>query len=275
MRILASVLVAALLTPCAVTAQTGTADGVKALFRGDYTTAVRILRRLAEDAAEPDPIAQFFMATLYDAGLVVSRNEFQACGLYLEASKRTNPLQPQALALATLIHQDYVLPRELCEASAAGLWREPATESLTLGPDYWVRIDGSGFTIGEKGMEKTTPMALGGAGWMYLPARHTRVDIAGRLAPRHFIELLVWMPDALSRRPEKWALTWFVYEVVGTDVYRVPGDGLVTTVAAAEPPASFVAPDVARIEVTSAGEVRRVVHGQNARSILVPSAEAR
>ena len=45
--------------------QTGTADGVAALARGDYQRAVEILKPLAEDWRTDDTAAQFFMAGLY------------------------------------------------------------------------------------------------------------------------------------------------------------------------------------------------------------------
>src|SRR5690349_12236254 len=45
-------------------------DGVRALIRGDYDTAVRILRPLA-DRADPDPTAAFFMGIAYHSGLGV------------------------------------------------------------------------------------------------------------------------------------------------------------------------------------------------------------
>jgi hypothetical protein len=43
-------------------AQTTTEDGIRAMLRGEYQVAVRILQPLADDAARPDPVAQFFLA---------------------------------------------------------------------------------------------------------------------------------------------------------------------------------------------------------------------
>jgi TPR repeat protein len=51
-----------------VSGQTGTADGVVALARGDYRRAVEILRPIAEDWRSDDTAAQFFMAGLYETG---------------------------------------------------------------------------------------------------------------------------------------------------------------------------------------------------------------
>lgn len=48
----------------AASGQTGTADGVAALLRGDYQRAAEILKPIAEDWRSEDAPAQFFMAGL-------------------------------------------------------------------------------------------------------------------------------------------------------------------------------------------------------------------
>jgi TPR repeat protein len=83
-----------------VIAQNGTADGVRALVRGDYASAARILKPLAETDRDPDPIAQFFLATIYDRGNGVPPDQIRACGLDLKAAAVPNALAPQAAALA-------------------------------------------------------------------------------------------------------------------------------------------------------------------------------
>jgi TPR repeat protein len=62
-----------LAAPCAAAAQT-TSDGVRAFLRGDYQAAARILQPLADAVPEPDPLAQYFMAMLYDSGRGVMRD---------------------------------------------------------------------------------------------------------------------------------------------------------------------------------------------------------
>ncbi len=59
-------------------AQTTTEDGIRAMVRGDYQTAARILRPLADDTLRPDPVAQFFLAFLYETGEGVGRDESRA-----------------------------------------------------------------------------------------------------------------------------------------------------------------------------------------------------
>src|SRR5689334_10885988 len=79
MRPVHGIALAVFLAPAIVAAQSSTADGVQALLRGDYEAAARILKPLAENGAQPDPIAQFFLASLYEAGRGVARNQLRAC----------------------------------------------------------------------------------------------------------------------------------------------------------------------------------------------------
>jgi hypothetical protein len=61
-------------------AQTSTADGLAAMLAGDYANAARIFGPLAEDASPPDPLAAFFLATLYHGGFGGHRDNVRACG---------------------------------------------------------------------------------------------------------------------------------------------------------------------------------------------------
>jgi TPR repeat protein len=135
MRYQLGVLVIALLTPSLAAAQSTTADGIAALARGDTAAAVRILRPLAE-SSEPDPLAQFFLATMYSSGSGVALDEFRACGLYLQSATAANPLASQAMTLADAILQMTSPPfRELCSAATAEVGREPPLARLAPGPD--------------------------------------------------------------------------------------------------------------------------------------------
>jgi hypothetical protein len=90
--------------PAVAGAQTTTADGVYALLRGDYVTAVRILKPLA-DSRDPDPTAQFFMAIAYESGLGVARFDFRSCRYYLDAVKPANPFMTASAALGESLRQ--------------------------------------------------------------------------------------------------------------------------------------------------------------------------
>ena len=69
-----------------VSSQTGTADGVAAMARGDYQRAVEILKPIAEDWRSKDTVAQFFMAGLYESGHGVLADPLRACALYARAA---------------------------------------------------------------------------------------------------------------------------------------------------------------------------------------------
>ena len=143
-------------------------DGVKAIARGDYAAAARILRPLAENTPNPDPAAQFFLAMLYQTGSGVRTNTLHACTLYLQASKTPNPFSSQAAALGHLI-LDTIPPLDFC---AADEWREPEAVTFTLGPDHRIRVDATGTTISYRGEERYTQGHFGEAGW--IPLRYTR-----------------------------------------------------------------------------------------------------
>ncbi len=63
-------------------AQSTTEDGIRAMLRGEYQVAIRILQPLADDATRPDPVAQFFLAILFDTGHGGGANQPRGCGLF-------------------------------------------------------------------------------------------------------------------------------------------------------------------------------------------------
>src|SRR4029450_5460825 len=140
--------------PNVAAAQTTTRDGVQALLRGDYQTAARILRPLAEDSPQPAPVAQFFMATLYAAGNAVARRDLKACGLYLSASTPANPLMNQALQLVRTFQEQSVRASvQLCTLIRADDYGQLPSASFDLGPDHRITIDRSGATISYRGTQ--------------------------------------------------------------------------------------------------------------------------
>ena len=107
------------------------ADGIAAIHEGDYGAAVRILRPLVEDPSGADPLAEFFLATLYHSGKGVIGDEFRACGLYLRAAVPTNPFASQSRTLALDIHQDHPLARSECAASLNRSSEPPAAAAAS------------------------------------------------------------------------------------------------------------------------------------------------
>jgi hypothetical protein len=270
MRLHRILLVLALTVPSAAAAQTSTVEGVQAIVRGDYASAARILRPLAEAAREPDPLAQFFLATLYETGEGVARNHIRACGLYLKAAAVSNPVAGQSAALAAAIYEQSPTTRDLCVAASMGTWFEPVPAAFTLGPDHWVKTDHTGFTVGYRGTQKRAAMGWGGVDWIFLPTRYTRLAVTRPVAmERHFVEFFVWMPVEGST-PTAWALTWFVHEVVGVDVLPVAGDGFVLSAVAPLPPSASSAEQFGVIRANADGDAERIVLGVNPRTVVIP-----
>jgi hypothetical protein len=275
MRFLVSVVAVTLLTPGLAGAQAGTSDGIQALIRGDYATAVRILRPLAEDTPTPDPVAQFFMAALYQSGLGVASNSMRACGLFLAAGKPSNVVLSQSLALAASIHTNVPVMVELCSAASLGDWRSPPHASFTLGPEHLVTLDDMGLTVSYNGTQKKPRIDWGGPGWQFLPTRHTPLDVSKPIATRrHFIEFFVWIPDKASD-PPVWRLQRSLFEVVGLEFVHVLGDGRLATIAAATPSTSSDDRVLARLQVNADGEVEEVVSGESPRTRVIPYPELR
>lgn len=275
MRLSHLVLVATVLVPSAAGAQTTTADGIKAIARGDYANALRILQPWAEGSSQPDPLAVFFLATLYESGRGVAMNPIRACSLYLRAATPTNPLMAQSLALAKRIHQDVPFMRERCSAATVGLWRDPPAVSFALGPNHTVHFDQEGFVASYNGTRKVAALTLGGAGWTFLPTRHTQVDVTRPVAARrHFIEFFIWMPNAVAATPT-WELQWAVFEIVGTDTIAVQTGGPMASIIATQPPTDDAIEALAQIRVDANGAAEWAILGPTPRRAVIPDRGSR
>jgi hypothetical protein len=245
------------LAPSMAQAQNSVSDGVQALVGGDYQNAARILRPLAEETAQPDPLAQFFMAMLYASGLGVDASQTKACGLYLAAARPENPLANQSLMVARSLQEQWSqvggrLGAQLCSSVAQGD-RGLATVTFELGPGHRVTIGETGATVTYDGAEHRTIMHNGGPGFVYLPVQHTVLTVSSPASGlRHFLQIFCWYRSPLD--PGTWNLGWSLMEVVKADLIPVTGDPKVTTVTAAEPPASFDVESVLRLNVGEQGE---------------------
>ena len=249
-------------SPVAAAAQTSTADGVHAFLRGDYETAAAILRGHAEHAPQPDPIAQFFLATLYDSGRGVTRNQQRACGLYLSAGSTANPLMPQALDIADAIREPWsTAARDLmCAPATTHPWSEAQPASFSLGPRHSVRIDASGTTIAFEGVERRTMGQNGGPGLVFLPAQYTPLDVSQPVVVRrHFIQFFTWHRNDASDT-STWSLGWLLEEIVGAEMFMITGDPRLTIVTALEPPAAIDTARAVSVRVNASGEAEWVIN---------------
>ena len=258
-----------LLVPRLAGAQTTRDDAIGALARGDYETAARILRPLADNAAQPDPAAQFLLAILYDTGRGVARDGSRACGLFLDAAKPANPFMQQASQLSNLAREQFGPAASMLCVSGA-VWTDHPPVVLTLGPNHSVTITDTGATVVYNGTENHS---FGGLfpGMVAVPARYTPLDVSSPVrARRHFIQSFFWSPD-IPARPSNWTLGLMLSEAVGKDLVFIAAERSLVTVAGARPPASFDFGSVAQVRLTAGGEAEWVISGgTNPRSGIVP-----
>ncbi|HEY3885259.1 MAG TPA: hypothetical protein VGL62_08640, partial [Vicinamibacterales bacterium] len=113
-------------------AQSTTEDGIRALLRGDDLAAARILSPLAYTDVHPDPVAQFFLAVMYETGRGVGRS-LTACSLFVRAAVPANPFMEQSETMAAAIGAELGEPlaAKLCVAKDPGL---PLPSSSGPGP---------------------------------------------------------------------------------------------------------------------------------------------
>jgi hypothetical protein len=268
-RLRSALLLFALLLPSAAAAQS-TADGVRALLRGDYGTAARILQSFAEGSSTPDPIAEFFMAWLYETGHGVGLSQIRACGMYLRSATPANPFMAQALVLADRIHDNRQFMRDLCVAASTQAWGTPQPVAFMFDRDHWGAIDEFGFTVGYHDLQQRATEELGGPGWVFLPARHTQFDVTVPVTTRrHFVEFFFWAPASVADRPA-WALHWWIHEVKGVEVFTVDSGGVIATVEGTRPPAAFAIDDIAALRLNADGQVEWIVPGPNPRGGIIP-----
>jgi hypothetical protein len=252
-----------------VLAQTTTADGVQALIRGDTRAALRILQPLAEGTPTPDPIAQFFLATIYESGIGRRADRLRACGLYRSAAKPENPLASQALQLSQAMRDQMgPLADSFCSARA---WRTAPPTSFALGADHSVRFEQDGATVYYKGSERRTSWQMGGNGWVFPPMRYSPLDVSTpSAARRHFIESFVWMPRETGDQTT-WSLAWMLMEVSGAELSTVTADPQILTVTSLEPPRPFDPSSVVRLSLDANGEPQwAIVSGPKQRSSVIP-----
>ena len=219
-------------------AQTATVDGVAALLRGDSQRAVEILKPLAEDWRARDPVAQFFMAGLYESGNGVPVDPLRACALYARAAAgdHENPFGQEASRLfGASISRGLEFDHE-CQ-TLANVGFDNGFEPLTvdLGPGHFVEWKLSAAVVTYDGATKRVDMPLPIVpGARFLPLRYTKLDTGPtRTLPRHFVEVFVWHP---STKDGPWDLRWYVFEIVRDEIITIEGSDPLTTAQGKVPP---------------------------------------
>jgi hypothetical protein len=224
----------------AASAQSGTADGVAALARGDYQRAVEILKPLAEDWQSQDAASQFFMASMYESGHGVPADPLRACALYARAaSKNQDPFSHQAntLFVASMARgQEFNEECQLLATVGFDTGFEPVT--FDLGPGHFVEWTLRGATVTYEGRTKRQSMLLAEPGARFLPLQHTELATGPtRSVTRHFVEVSLWSPVRKSGHwTGQWDLQWHVFEIVRDEIVPIDTPQPLLTIDGDAPP---------------------------------------
>ena len=257
-------------------AQTAAADGVQAIVRGDYQTALRILTPLAEDSTQPDALAQFFLAAIYDAGAGVPRNMMRACGLYSSAGDGATPFAALARDIADTMFDPSVIRNRrmvICPPATTHPWGDPLPATFKLDDVQTLHVDGNGIVITVDGVPHRVHTTIGAPGAVYLPTRYTALDVLGPSPRRrHFIEWFIWRRDDPAGSAT-WSLAWLLQEVVDADLRTIAHDESLTTSTAQQPPTNIDLTRAVVLRVNSDGDAEWVVPDPAApRGGIIPDA---
>jgi hypothetical protein len=244
--------------------QSTTEDGLRATLRGDYRTAIRILRPLADDSARPDPVAQFLLAILYDTGH--GGDNIRACGLFLRAATPANPFMEQSSTIGTLLRDQ--LGGLMCVADER--WQGGPPKSFVLGPDHRIVFADTSITVTHGDQEQRTMLRLP-PGAAFLPIQYTPLAVSRpNVARRHFFQWLAWTPDTTGN-PSSWTLSWSLSEVVGDQWIVITGESKLAVVAGPTPPASYDAAGLVQLRVNASGEAEFSIGGVSSpRTEVIP-----
>lgn len=240
-------------------AQATTEFGIRAMLGGDYQAAIRILQPLADNAARPDPVAQFFLAILYDAGHGGGANKASACGLFVQSAAQAHPFSEQSAAIAAIMREHLgALASMLC-APGEKFQSAPA-QSFVLGPDHRVVFEDTSIRVIHGDQEQRAGFMVG-ASTVSLPFQYTPLDVTQPVAARrHFFQWFGWVPDR-PPNPTSWTLGWILHEVVGDRLIPITGEKSVVVVSGRTPPASYPFGDVVRLRVNVSGEAEFTISG--------------
>jgi hypothetical protein len=271
MRLGTCVALAAVLAVAATpaTAQSTTEDGVRAVLRGDYKAAVRILRPLADDFERPDPVAQFFLAVLYETGHGVKADMSRACGLFSRSASHGHPFSEQAAVVARNM-RDQLGDAVSLMCVANETWQGGPPQSIALGPDHQIVFTDTSVTV-TYGEQETRTFWKQPAEAFILPIRYTPIAVTRPVVgQRHFLQFFQWMPDE-SAKPSSWTLTWALSEVVGDQWLLITYEKSLAVVAGSARPELLNIKDLVRLRTTAKGEAEFTIgDGLSARTEIIP-----
>ena len=250
-------------------AQSTTEDGIRAVVRGDYQAAARILRPPAEDVERPDPVAQFFLGIVYRAGQGVQYDEGRACGLFLRSAARQHPFAEQAAAIAEDMRKQLGAGASLlCIANES--WQGGPPQSFLLGPDHRIVFTDTSITVTNGDQEQRGSILIPREA-VALPIQYTPLTVSKPLATRrHFFQWFQWTADR-AINPSSWTLGWTLIEVVGDHWIAFTGERHLASVNGSAPPESLDVTRLVRLRVNANGEAEfEILGGASPRTEVIP-----
>lgn len=274
MRTCARLVCAVTLAAMPAAAQSTTEDGIRAMLRGDYQAAARILKPLADDESRPDPVAQFFLAIMYDSGSGVSRDNGRACGLFTRAAASSNPFTEQASAIADRMRDELGSGASIVCVGQEH-WGDGPPQAFDLEPGDRIVFASTSITLTHAGQEQRTPMVMP-TGLMVMPIRYVPLDVRQPVAVRrHFFIWSGWMPDTTANT-SSWSFGWALVEVAGGELFHHGGDQRLLVVQGAARPAPYDVTSFVKLRVNADGEAEvTVTAGESPRTAVVPWKGAR
>ena len=254
----------ALATPA--TAQSTTEDGIRAMVGGDYAAAARILKPLADVTARPDPVAQFFLAILYETGQGVRADMLRACGLFVASSEQPHPFAEQSGAIAAGLRAQFGDGR-FCVPDK---WQGGPPQSFTPGPGHRVVFADTSITV-THGDKEERMMHMLPPGAAVLPIQHTPLTVTKPVAARRdFFQWFYWMPDR-PLNPTSWTLNWMLSEVAGEVWIGLAGEESLFVVKGSTRPELDDVSKFIRLQVNANGEAEFTTVGATSpRTDVIP-----
>jgi hypothetical protein len=258
--------VLALFAPAAA-GQSATEDGIHAMLRGEYRVAARVLRPLADDEARPDPVAQFFLAILYEIGQGVPPDSGRACSLFLRSGMREHPFSEQSAAIAARMADELGDGASL-ECVAEERWRGGPPQSFVLGPNHRIVFADTSVRVlyGEQEQRNSILLPADGA---FLPIQYTPLYVTRPTETRrHFLQWFYWKPEPASQ-PSSWTLNWTLSEVMGDQWIWIVNETNLLSAQGSTPPASGAEASVVRLRVNANGEAELSIAGALPRTEVI------
>lgn len=265
----AGLVCACALLPTPALAQSTTEDGIRAMLRGDYRSAVRMLKPLADDFAHPDPVAQFFLAVLYETGNGVGRDEGHACSLFLRSASRDHPFTTQSATLAAFFREQYGDGAALiCPGNET--FRGGPPQTISLGSERQITFTDTSVCF-VHGSQETRTLWKWPPEAIILPILYTPLDVRKPVSTkRHFLQIFEWIPDE-SRNPSSWTLTWGLLEVVGDQWLMPVWEKDVAIVNGSASPETRDVGSFVQLRANASGEAEfSILSGSRARVEVIP-----